>query len=105
VLKNKQARVDFNDWSGGYEESNKSKQKIEEEIESLASQFSNAPYNVLTDDLRRVMLIKVSDDYYVGVFGAHHILMDGISVVAFGVAIRSLPENYSPQSQGLSPQI
>jgi amino acid adenylation domain-containing protein len=81
VVKDKQAQVEFIDWS----HLTGANQKSEQEIEALASQFINAPYNVLKDPLMRVMLIKVSEDYYVGVFGAHHILMDGISVVAFGV--------------------
>ncbi len=80
VLKQKSAKVELLDWTVDAPEDTS-----EEAIEALASQFINAPYNVLKDDLMRVMLIKVSDDYFVGVFGAHHILMDGIAVVAFGV--------------------
>ncbi len=78
LVKRKQlAKVDLIDWS--------QQQKSEQEIEQLAAQFINAPYNLLKDEALRVMLIKLSEDYFVGVFGAHHILMDGISVVAFGV--------------------
>ena len=80
VLRERKAKVEFVDWSNKADD-----EKTEERIEALASQFINAPYNLLKDDAMRVMLIKVREDYFVGVFGAHHILMDGISVVAFGV--------------------
>lgn len=79
VKKQKSAQVEWVDWSQS------ERMPSEDDIETFASQFINAPYNVLKDDLMRVMLIKIADDHFVGVFGAHHILMDGISVVAFGV--------------------
>ena len=77
ISKTKKAKVEYLDWSR--------LNKSEQEIEAFASLFINAPYNVLKDDLMRVLLIKISNDYYVGVFAAHHILLDGIAVVAFGV--------------------
>lgn len=77
VAKQKKAKVEYLDWSH--------LNRSEAEIEAFASLFINAPYNVLKDDLMRVLLIKINDNYYVGVFAAHHILLDGIAVVAFGV--------------------
>lgn len=77
VRKSLKAEVLYLDWSD--------EEKTEAELESYAKRVIHAPYSICADELMRVQLIKLAEDYYLGIFCSHHFLMDGMSVVAFGV--------------------
>jgi|GEM_PF-5455955 len=87
VKKQKKAKITFVDWSHEniINEKDSNQNTIEDKINQFSEAFINAPYDLSSDELMRALVLKVSENYSVGIFGSHHSIMDGISIVAFGL--------------------
>ncbi|MGR6765258.1 non-ribosomal peptide synthetase [Paenibacillus sp. T2-29] len=60
-------------------------------INNYLRQQCDKPFNLRTDLLLRVSLLKFSDSYYLGLFTAHHIIFDGASV---GIFVKQFSQYY-----------
>ena len=69
-----------------------------EKVRETISQLINAEFDLETDLLIRVQLLKLEANQFILLFSAHHIIMDGLSLEIF---IKEFIENYN---QSTSPE-
>ena len=60
---------------------------VEEKLAKLAKQQAEQPFDLQQDALFRFLLIRVTDDHYVGFFTIHHLIFDAYSVENFCIEL------------------
>ena len=58
-----------------------------EEINQKINHYIYQPYDILSSPLVKSAVLKISDNEYVMLVAAHHVVLDGVAVVSFGVEV------------------
>jgi amino acid adenylation domain-containing protein len=72
------------------------------ELEALIEKEVSEPFNLATGPLLRVRIARMSSDYHVVIWTAHHIVCDGWSG---GIIVNDLARIYSALKKGIAPEL
>jgi amino acid adenylation domain-containing protein len=76
------------------------KEKKERELTAMLEREVSEPFDLVAGPMLRVKIACLSDDHYVVIWTAHHIICDGWSV---GILVRELATIYSALKKGIQP--